>query len=347
MNLNKSYLITLCFLISGAFAQSKTLAILPLNNLSNLESTEVQSISHKLEAEISKALSYKLVERSEMDEILKEQGFKETVLCDDDECPQEIGSLLGADIILTGTLGRVGEIFSITAKLVDVKTGRLLTAQSVEAQSIESLHIKGTSLLAKKLDYLTNLNDKLQPKSSLNLNFHLNPFGFSSTGSSTFYLHEAALSANFWFQPQWGASAQVNLGYFRNNTDDVIIDLKGFDINYSDFDMVLYQGIKAALSFKGGNYIISPFFNLNQGTSQYESVLLISSVSAEIKLIELKYGLEGTYLLGKNKTFGLTAGASFGSIKTTLTGQANGLQGSKEFTDKLTQFQLGLTYQIF
>ena len=63
-----------------------------------------------------------MVERRMMGELLEEQGFQQ-LGCTSDECAIEVGQLLGVEFILGGAIGKVGETFTIDARMISVETG--------------------------------------------------------------------------------------------------------------------------------------------------------------------------------------------------------------------------------
>ena len=78
--------------------------------------------------ELSKG-RYVLVERQQMGEILEEQGLQQSG-CVSSECAVEVGAALGALFIVTGSISKVGNIYSVNAKLLDVETTEIVNAIS-------------------------------------------------------------------------------------------------------------------------------------------------------------------------------------------------------------------------
>jgi len=65
---------------------------------------------------------YKVVERTSIDKILKEQKFQHSG-CTNSECAVEIGQLLNADLAVIGTIGELGSSFTIQTRIINVETG--------------------------------------------------------------------------------------------------------------------------------------------------------------------------------------------------------------------------------
>ncbi len=90
-----------------------------------LSESQTATLTDVLRSEISKTHKYTVLERSQMDQVLKEQGFQQSG-CTDASCAVEIGKLLSVQYIVLGSIGLVGETYTINARVVDVATGKIL-----------------------------------------------------------------------------------------------------------------------------------------------------------------------------------------------------------------------------
>lgn len=72
----------------------------------NIEKSHAYILTDKLRGELIKTNKFSIVERQEMDEILKEQGFQQTG-CTSKECAVEIGQLIGVRLVLIGSVGKL------------------------------------------------------------------------------------------------------------------------------------------------------------------------------------------------------------------------------------------------
>ncbi len=59
-----------------------------------------------------------------MQEVLKEQGFQQPG-CTTDECIVEIGRLIGVEKIISGSISKIGNIYSVSSRIVNVETGEI------------------------------------------------------------------------------------------------------------------------------------------------------------------------------------------------------------------------------
>lgn len=109
-----------------------TLAVIDLEAF-GLSNPEAASLTNRLRSNITKLGKYQMIERGMMAEILQEQDFQMSG-CTSDECAVEIGQLLGAQFMLSGTIGRVGSTWTIEMRIVDVGTGAIIRTASYDTR---------------------------------------------------------------------------------------------------------------------------------------------------------------------------------------------------------------------
>lgn len=97
--------------------------------------SEARALSDRLRIEIFNAGEYEVMERDKMNRILDEMQFHLND-CTSDECAIEIGRLIGVSKIIAGSISKVGEYFTVSARLIDVETSK------IEATAIED--VEGT-----------------------------------------------------------------------------------------------------------------------------------------------------------------------------------------------------------
>jgi hypothetical protein len=84
----------------------------------------------------------RLVERGMMEEVLQEQGFQQTG-CTSEECAVEVGQLLGVQNMIGGSIGRVGDTFTLDVRMISVQSGiSLMTKQKTYAGKVDGLIIE-------------------------------------------------------------------------------------------------------------------------------------------------------------------------------------------------------------
>lgn len=108
-----------------------------------LNKSEAGILTDKTLSLIANSGKYKIIERSMMAEILKEQQFQQTG-CTSSECAVEVGQILGVENIVFGSVGKLGAIYSISLRLIDVATGEVIKTSTYELQGgIEDVLVKG------------------------------------------------------------------------------------------------------------------------------------------------------------------------------------------------------------
>ncbi len=109
--------------------------------------------------------NHSVIERSMMKEILKEQAFQMSG-CTNNECAVEVGQLLGVRKMVTGTVGKIGSLFSISLRLVNVSTGKIEQTAAIEIKgSIEDVLVQGIPDAVKGLTDGMGIKSTIQTKS--------------------------------------------------------------------------------------------------------------------------------------------------------------------------------------
>ncbi|NLG17301.1 MAG: hypothetical protein GX556_08245 [Fibrobacter sp.] len=112
-------------LISASGAQKKNIAINTLS-ANGITPQEVSVMTDVLISNLGKTGTFQVLERSKMDEILKEQGFQKSGICNESSCALEMGQLLGVELIGLGNIGLVGKTYAVSVRMVEVKTGKVV-----------------------------------------------------------------------------------------------------------------------------------------------------------------------------------------------------------------------------
>lgn len=108
--------------------QRKTAAVLEFVS-ADLAKSEVVNLTNRFRTSLSQTQAFDLIERAAMQEILKEQDFTMSDQCNATECAVQIGKLLGAEIMVAGDVGKLGNTYTIDLRLIDVTTGKILQAK--------------------------------------------------------------------------------------------------------------------------------------------------------------------------------------------------------------------------
>ncbi len=107
---------------------------------SGISDDDVGLISDRLRVELFNTGKVNVMEREEMATILKEQGFQQSGVCNEESCAAEAGQLLGVEAVISGSIGMLGSIFMLNFRVIDVTSGKVIAAVSRDVRGdIESL----------------------------------------------------------------------------------------------------------------------------------------------------------------------------------------------------------------
>jgi len=104
------------------------------DELDYLENTIPEAIITRM----AKTGRMEIVERSRLQEALKEMELGMTGIVDE-QTAVELGRAVGANAILLGSFVSIGELIRINARLIDVKTSRIIKAESVQGRVGEEI----------------------------------------------------------------------------------------------------------------------------------------------------------------------------------------------------------------
>tara|TARA_B100001029_G_scaffold52205_1_gene41821 strand:- start:24 stop:1118 length:1095 start_codon:yes stop_codon:yes gene_type:complete len=98
-----------------------TVAILDFEG-QGISAQEVQTLTERMRSEIGSTNAIRLIERKAIESIMAEQGLAQSG-CVSDECAAEVGQLLGVQFMINGTIGKLGDKYTIDVKMFSVETG--------------------------------------------------------------------------------------------------------------------------------------------------------------------------------------------------------------------------------
>jgi TolB-like protein len=145
-------LLTLGFSVQ-LFSQETPLPNIAINDLvgQGIDQSAANVVSEQLRAEFLKSGKFRIIERSQMQEILKEQGFQQAG-CTKDECAVEIGQILGVRYITVGTIGVAGSYTILSVRLLDVQTGTVVAFETMQTKhGIDNLLENGIKEVSSKI----------------------------------------------------------------------------------------------------------------------------------------------------------------------------------------------------
>jgi len=142
--------ILLFILLTTSLFAKDIIAVLDLETI-GLNLGEATILTQRLTTKLISIGKYDVVERANMDKILKEQKFQKSG-CTDSECAVEIGQLLNTDYIVIGSVNKFGSTWTLDARLIDVGLGKgIISAEYTMKGEIDGLITTGITSIAKQL----------------------------------------------------------------------------------------------------------------------------------------------------------------------------------------------------
>lgn len=124
-------LIIICMTLSSwAQAQKRNYAVIGLKNAEGVTAGEAEIIADRLRIELFNTGGANMMERDQMQDILSEQGFQASGACTDEACMIEIGQLLGVERLISGSIGKLGSMFLLNFRAIDVQTAKIIAVVS-------------------------------------------------------------------------------------------------------------------------------------------------------------------------------------------------------------------------
>lgn len=102
----------------------KFIAVLDLDIAKAIPAEARVSLSDLLREKLVNTGRFRVVDRNNMDKILKEQGFQ-LQDCTSKECAVQVGRLLGVEKMVSGNVTKLGQTYIISAQMTNVETGEI------------------------------------------------------------------------------------------------------------------------------------------------------------------------------------------------------------------------------
>ena len=147
--------VTLFSLLTAAPSQagrSEKVAVLNLKNTEGISQGETELISDRLRNELFSTGKVEVMERDQMQAILAEQGFQQTgATCSDEGCMVEAGKMLGVKLLVSGSIGKLGKLYMVNVKSINVETGRIEAVVSEDVRGEIEDVVEILPVIARKL----------------------------------------------------------------------------------------------------------------------------------------------------------------------------------------------------
>lgn len=146
----RAIILYLILMAGNNLAQDNTIAIIDLV-AQGIKENEAILISEQLRSELIKYTKIKLIERNQMQEIFKEQGFQQSG-CTNDTCAIEVGKLLDVKNLIIGFVGISGSYIVLSIRVINVSTGIIAVNSYIRTKgSIDKLFESSISEAASEI----------------------------------------------------------------------------------------------------------------------------------------------------------------------------------------------------
>jgi len=113
---------------------NKRIAIANFTDLNGSETPEAKLFTERLATSLATVEGLNIIERSQLEKLLKEQNFSHSGVVDS-ETAKKMGKILGVDVIVSGTVTRIGRHWEINCRAINVENGKILTGSRVKARA--------------------------------------------------------------------------------------------------------------------------------------------------------------------------------------------------------------------
>lgn len=136
----KSIVCLLVFLLvstAPAYANNPGLAVLDFKTVSAPPEIGV-AVAEVIRTELVKAGNHTIIERGMLDQILSEQKLQMSGIVDP-QSAATVGKLSGASLIITGSVVKLGEVYTVSARMIDVESGVVRAGEVAQGKGEDSL----------------------------------------------------------------------------------------------------------------------------------------------------------------------------------------------------------------
>ena len=137
---------------------SQSLLVMDLR-ANGVDSSSVQTIQGLLVDEISKASSASVLGGEDLRRVLEVQNNKALMGCNDDACMAEIAGALGAEQVIYGSLGKLGQLYILQLVLFDAGNVQVIRRANIRESKLEKFPELLPALVGKLLNQQAKAQD--------------------------------------------------------------------------------------------------------------------------------------------------------------------------------------------
>jgi len=109
----------------GQTEKKKNIAVIDLDSRGGLSEAEIGTLTDRMRSMLVRTQAFNVIDRGLMEEVLSEQGFQMSG-CTSTDCAVEAGKILGVEQMVSGTIGKLGKLYTVDVILIDVSTSQII-----------------------------------------------------------------------------------------------------------------------------------------------------------------------------------------------------------------------------
>lgn len=262
----------LLFPLNAINAQQEPIYVGVLDlDIGNVDAEEAKIVSERLRYYIGTSTLFQLFERGKMTEILTEQGFQNfTGVCDSDECIVQIGKIIGVEKMIAGSIGQVGQTFTLHVRMIDMETAEVEHQSFANSNTIDDVLNSGTSFV------INDLIEKITGVSTSNRS------SVQSPGQA-----QEQISTPPGYEPPWIALLTLEGNGVESGEAIAISDRLNILIHETGVFFVIDRAYVEADLTKGG-------FEITDGCNSFECITQVAKIIGVRKIITGRISKIGT-----------------------------------------------------
>jgi TolB-like protein len=234
------FFLLLMFIPSAAFAEEPVRIAVMDFKADGVSASIARQVSELVRTEIVACGSFEVIERKQVDLVLKEQGFQQSI-CIDEARAVKIGRIMSAQKLLIGTVMKIDTTYIVSARIVDIEKGTALFGEKATAENSSSLPDAATRLV-RKLNAKINPGDAVAQSSSFN----------NDSGKPGRKQYSLGLAVTTSLLPVWSGS-------FNNGFDIVGFSFVGVKI------VTMALGVKYGIDYSNASSDVNSYSSAIQG----------------------------------------------------------------------------------
>ena len=191
-----------------------------LKAMSGFDKERAKVLEEIVLAELYKYKKFNVISKGDVEKILNAEEFKQMIECSDNSCLMEISGALGAEILLSGAIGKLGKISQLSLKMLNNQDGTVYSRVSRTIKGDEEVLVSETKASVMELikgydpnyNLILKIKAKKLPKNNLETQLSREVKGDAQDD-------EDGLLSSWWFWGGLGALIAGGLAFALADSD--------------------------------------------------------------------------------------------------------------------------------